>query len=238
MNSGFFTRAYRVPHPRLDIRWIATIHLALSRGFELMRADGVDLANAGEDCITFLLEDIIENRLMSDGSSDLDLTFIRSVTRESATANHDKSRIGRKPDLVFRLKRELCMTHDRLQDALFAECKPVDRKHPLVKHYCAVGKNTSGIERFVCGAYGSAMEQGLMIAYVRDGFKITRQLADTLNIPKTRTGLGKPTALLCVIEGTREHCQGLYVTTHQRLFSQPDGRPATPIDLYHSWHNC
>lgn len=238
MRAGFFTRTYRVPHPRLDVRWIAAVHLALLQAFELIRTDGFDLARAEEDDITFWLENVFENRLMRDDRGNLDLGFVRSVTRETATANHDESSIGRKPDLVFRLTRELCQTHNRVQDSLFAECKPVGRKHPLNDHYCAVGKKTSGIERFVCGAYASAMEQGLMIAYVRDGFQITRQLADTLAIPKTRAGLGQPTVLSCVIEPTSKNCQGLYLTTHQRPFSWPDGRPATPIDLYHSWHNC
>jgi hypothetical protein len=238
MNPGFFTRSYRVPHPRLNPRWIAAIHLALLRAFELLRADGFDLAGSDEDDITFRLEDKFENCLMRDNSGDLDLSFVRSVTRESATANHDESSIGRKPDLVFRLQRELCQTHNRVQDCLFSECKPVGRKHTLNEHYCAVGKKTSGIERFVCGAYASGMEQALMIAYVRDGFQITRQLADTLLISKTRAGLGQPTALSCVIAATSKDCQGLYLTTHKRLFSWLDGRPATPIDLYHSWHNC
>jgi hypothetical protein len=74
--------------------------------------------------------------------------------------------------------------------------------------------------------------------YVRDGFQITRDLANVLVVPNTRTGLGQPTALSCVIESPSKDCQGLYLTTHQRLFSWPDNRPATPIDLYHSWHNC
>ena len=238
MNPGFFTRNYRVPHPRLDVRWIAAVHLALLRAFELIRADGFDLAGADEDGITFRLEDAFENLLMRDNNGDLDLSFIRSVTRESATANFDESSIGRKPDLVFRLKRELCQTHNRVQDSLFAECKPVGRDHPLNEHYCAVGKKTSGIERFVCGAYASAMEQALMIAYVRDGFQITRHLAKKLAIAKTRAGLGQPTTLTCVIEAPNKDCQGLYLTTHQREFLWADGRHATPIDLFHSWHNC
>jgi len=204
----------------------------------MIRANGFNLASAGEDDITFRLEEIFENRLMRDDSGDFDVGFIRSVTRESATANHDESSIGRKPDLVFRLKRELCQTHNRVQDALFAECKPVGREHPLNEHYCAVGKKTSGIERFVCGAYASAMEQALMIAFVRDGFQITRHLVDKLAIRTTRAGLGEPTALSCVVAATNKDCQGLYLTNHQRLFSWPDGRRATPIDLYHSWHDC
>jgi hypothetical protein len=238
MNAGFFTRTYRVPHPRLEFRWIAAVHLALVKAFEMIRADNFDLASADEDDITFQLEEMFENRLMRDDSGDLNLGFIRSVTRESATANHDETSIGRKPDLVFRLMRELCQTHNRVQDALYTECKPVGREHPMQKHYCAVGKKTSGIERFVCGAYASAMEQALMIAYVRDGFQITHHLADALAIPKTRTGLGQPTTLSCVVEATSKDCQGLYLTTHQRMFSWACGRKASPIDLFHSWHEC
>ena len=242
MNPGFFssvsTRTYRVPHPQLPERWIAAVHLALVRAFELIRSDHLDLANADEDDITLWLEEMLENRLMCDDSSDLDLSFIRSVTRESATTNYDASSVGRKPDLVFRLNRELSQTHNRVQDSLFAECKPVGGKHPLLGHYCAVEKKTSGIERFVIGAYASAMEQGIMIGYARDNCRITSHLATALAMPKTRVGLGDPSTLSCVIEANSQHCQGLYLTTHKRLFSWPDGRAATPIDLYHSWHDC
>lgn len=242
MSLGFFTRAsaptYRVPHPRLPERWIAAVHLALVRAFVLIRSEGRDLANADEDEITLWLEEILENRLMCDDSSDFDLSFIRSVTRESATANHDETSMGRKPDLVFRLQRELSRTHNRVQDSLFAECKPVGLKHPLRAHYCAVGRKSSGIERFVNGAYASAMEQGIMIGYARDQFRITRHLADSLAKPKTRFGLGEPSALSLVIAASSQHSQGLYLSTHKRHFQWADGRAATPIDLYHSWHDC
>lgn len=238
MSPGFFTRIYRVPHPRLNERWIAAVHLALERAFQLIRADGFDLANAGEDDITFKLEKEFMNRLIPDDSSDLDLGFIANVTRESATANHDESSTGRKPDLVFHLNRsELCRSHNRVNDCLYAECKPVGRAHPLNRHYCAVGKKTSGIERFVSGAYASAMEQAIMIAYVRDGFQITPHLAEALATAEARTGLGEPSQLTCVI-ASNSPCQGLYLSTHQRSFPWQDGTMATPIDLYHSWHEC
>ena len=239
MTAGFFTRRYRVPHPRLDPRWIATVHLAIVRAFELIRSEGFDLTSASEDDISFKLEEEFMNRLIPDCDGELDLSFIVNVTRESASANHDQSSLGRKPDLVFHLnRRELCRSHNRVQDCLYAECKPVGRAHRLNEHYCAVDKKTSGIERFVCGAYASSMEQGMMIAYVRDGFQITRHLADALKQSKARAGLGQPSDLSCVCEAIGAHNQGLYLTTHQRLFPQPDGRNATPIDLYHSWHEC
>ena len=241
MSSGFFTRApdtFRVPHPRLNPRWIAAVHMGLERAFELIRAEGFDLANAGEDDVTYQLEKIFENYLMRVECKEFDLGFIRSVAREPATSNHDETSIGRKPDLVFKLNRELSLSHNRVQDALFTECKPVDRGHTLSRHYCAVGKRTSGIERFVCGAYASAMEQGLMIAYVRDGFQIVPDLAEALATNEAQNGLGEPSLLTCVIKGNEPACQGLYLSTHQRPFPCKDGTKATPIDLYHSWHGC
>lgn len=239
MTAGFFTHPYRVPHPRLDPQWIATVHLALVRAFERIRSEGFDLTAASEDEISFKLEDEFMNRLIPDSDGDLDLSFILDVSRESASANHDQSSIGRKPDFVFRLnRRELCRSHNRVQDCLYAECKPVGRAHRLNAHYCAVDKSTSGIERFVSGAYAHSMEQGMMIAYVRDEFQITSDLADALKQPKARTGLGEPSALSCVTEPNGAHSQGLYLTTHQRNFPWPDGNAATPIDLYHSWHEC
>lgn len=239
MTPGLFTRTYRVPHPRLNDRWIAAIHLGLECAFEQIREDGFDLANADEDDITYKLEEEFMNRLIPGDSSDLDFSFIASVTRESATANHDETSIGRKPDLVFHLnRRELCQTHNRVKDCLYAECKPVGRAHPLNRHYCAVGKKTSGLERFVCGAYASAMEQGMMIAYVRDGLRVIHHLAEALAASATRSGLGEPSPLTCVIEANGKSCQGLYLSTHRRLFSWTERRPASPIDIFHSWHDC
>ena len=77
-----------------------------------------------------------------------------------------------------------------------------------------------------------------MIAYVRDGFQITRNLANSLATTKSQEGLGQPSPLCRILESLDNHCQGLYLTTHQRAFPRPDGNPATSIDLYHSWHVC
>ena len=90
--------------------------------------------------------------------------------------NYNGGKISKKPDLVFRLRREYRTDWDQRQDAVFAECKPVDKKHRLNENYCAVGKDTSGIERFVIGDYAWAMEQAFLIAYVRDGLCIKPDL--------------------------------------------------------------
>jgi hypothetical protein len=77
-----------------------------------------------------------------------------------------------------------------------------------------------------------------MIAYVRDGFQITRHLAEALATSEARNGLGEPSPLSCVTVGNDTTCQGLYLSAHQRPFAWKDGTKATPIDLYHSWHDC
>ncbi|MFT3991050.1 MAG: hypothetical protein QM680_06525 [Luteolibacter sp.] len=213
--------------------------MAITHAFTLIRAEKFDLASAGENQVTERLEDMLENCIRNRGVIEgFDSNFFGKVARGSETVNYCGKKISKKPDLIFNLRREHRTDWDQRQDAIFVECKPVDKKHRLGDHYCAVGKTTSGIERFVIGDYAWAMEQAMMIAYVRDGFQILSHLAESLVAPNTRAALGEPSILTCVVEANNEHCQGLYCTSHQRLFPWADGRPATPIDLYHTWHEC
>jgi hypothetical protein len=243
MSSFVFSRPpsarYQVPHERVSNRLLLAVHLAVSRAFEIVRADGFSLGSAVENQITEKLEDALENRVRNRGEVEcFDSNWFAGVSRGSEVVNYNGEKISKKPDLVFKLRREHRIEWDQRQDAIFAECKPVDVKHKLKDHYCAIRKDCTGIERFIIGDYAWAMQEAFMIAYVRDGFQITRHLANALAIPSTRTGLGRPTPLSCVIEPASKDCQGLYLTTHQRLFSWPNGSSATPIDLYHSWHTC
>lgn len=237
MTQGFFTQTFESPHPDIPERWIAAIHETLVQSLSYIRNRGFDFQNAKEDDITYQLEQILENR-QPEVDLRYDLSFIRSVTRESATANSDQSSIGRKPDLVFRLNRELSQSHDRTQDCIFAECKPVDKKHRLKDHYCAVEKSTSGIERFINGAYACSMAQGMMIAYVRDGFQLEKDLEPTFSDEDLRSGLGHPSNFSCSLPGDDNFCQGLYSSEHERSFTWQNGAKASSIKLYHSWHDC
>ena len=237
MAQGFFTQTFESPHPDIPERWIAAIHGSLVQSLSYIRIRGFDFQTAKEDDITYQLEKILENK-QPEADLKSDLSFIRSVTRESATANSDQSSIGRKPDLVFRLNRELFQCHDKTQDCIFAECKPVDKKHKLKDHYCAVGKSTSGIERFINGAYASSMRQGMMIAYVRDGFRLEKDLEPMFSDEKIHSGLGNPSNFGCFIMGDNDFSQGLYSSEHERSFIWWDGEKASSIKIYHSWHNC
>lgn len=247
MKPGFFTRPpvprYVVPHDRIGERWILIAHEAVTRSFELIREEGFDLGAAHENEVTAKLEETLENRVRNRGEVEgFDGLFFGKVTRGNEVINFDGTKISKKPDLMFHLRREERIEWDQRQDALFAECKPVDRTHSLAGHYCAVGKDCTGVERFVIGDYAWAMEEALMIGYVRDGLRLNPDLLNALREPSRYQKLGEPDALVAVVTQPSETVitleQHLHRTRHKRLFRWVDGREATPINLYHSWHAC
>lgn len=239
MKPNFFTQCYKVPHDRIGIRKMLVVHLAITRAFELMREEAFVFGSALENDITIKLENVLNNRVLNRGEVDgFDRSFFGKVRRVEIV-NYDGTKKAKKPDLCFDLQRENQVDWDQLQDALFAECKPVDKKHLLKDHYCAVGKDCTGIERFVVGDYAWAMEEGFMIGYVRDGFTIYPHLAEALKEKSKRTYLGDPTSLVDIkAANDSANAATLHKSTHKRLFSWMDGPAATPIDLFHSWHNC
>lgn len=243
MSPEFFTRRharFKVPHDRIGVRWVLIVHLAITRAFELIRERHWPIASALENEITEMLEDVLENSVRNRGEvAGFDTEFFGKVSRGSETVSFNGTKISKKPDLVFALRREHRIEWDQRQDALFAECKPVDRAHPLSGHYCAVGKDCTGIERFVIGDYAWAMEEALMIGYVRDGLRVDPHLAAALNHTASRHLLGDPTppeAIEVIV--TEGRMVVLHCTIHQRRFPWPDGRAASAIDLFHSWHDC
>jgi hypothetical protein len=238
---GFFTAItpYQLPHPRVSMRVILTTHLALVKAFELLRADppsGFLLPTAKEDEITRELHWIMENRLLRTHEvPGFDTRRIKNVVRAPEVTNHDGQHPAKRPDLVlFLLKREslpIVSSHD----GIFAECKPVDDQHPIGGHYC-----DGGITRFINGDYAWAMQEGIVIAYVRGGRTISKDLAPVLASEKCHSRLGSPDAPV-VVAGSRksDKSEALYSTRHQRCFNWPDGRGnACEIHIFHSWHEC
>lgn len=238
---GFFTAipGYRLPHPPVPLRLILTTHSALVKAFQLLRETppaGFVLATAKEDEITRQLHWIMENRLLkSKEVAGFDTRRIKNVIRAPEVTNYDGQHPAKKPDLVlFLLKREslpVLPSHD----GIFAECKPVDDEHPIGKHYC-----DGGILRFVNGDYGWAMQEGMVIAYVRGGRTISKDLAPELTSEKRHADLGSPNPPTVVVAPPLSSAtEPLQSTLHRRLFEWPEGR-GTPcaIRIFHSWHNC
>lgn len=237
---GFFTAlpTHRLPHPPVPLRVILTVHLALIKAFELLRAnppEGFILSTAREDDITQQLYTILEDRLLQTKEVDgFDRRRIGKVERAPEVTNYDGTHRAKKPDLVLVLMKREHLAVQSSQDAIFAECKPVDKAHSVEAHYC-----DKGISRYVSGEYAWAMQEGLMIGYARAGRTISKDLAPVLAGSRHKD-FGSPSAPVVVnCSGAPSNVEALQSTLHQRGFTWPgDSGKACEIRVFHSWHSC
>jgi hypothetical protein len=238
--AGFFAEGidFQLPHPALDESVLLITHEAIAHALALLRASppaGFNLSSAQENAITRQLEWILENRLRKTGEvPGFDERVFQKVRRGAEVTNFDGNHPSKQPDLVFDLVRDTPLVLSTL-DALFVECKPVDAAHPLPRHYCKLGA-----WRFICGDYGWAMQEGMMLAYVRNGYSLAASLSPAFTAEPLKTMLGNPTPIVTVAGGiVNLMVEELHVTTHRRNFAWPQGKGgAGPIRIYHSWHNC
>jgi hypothetical protein len=238
--AGFFAEGvdFHLPHPALDDAVLLITHDAICHAFSLLRTSppvGFNLSSAQENAVTQQLEWILENRLRRSGEvRGFDERIFQKVRRGAEVTNFDGNHPSKKPDLVFDLARDEPMTLSSL-DALFVECKPVDKAHPIVKHY-----GNMGVFRFINGDYSWAMQEGMMLAYVRNGYTLSTSLSPAFSSEPLKTHLGQPTPIILVPGGPVSHmAEELHVTTHHRNFAWPGRKgDAGPIRIFHSWHNC
>jgi hypothetical protein len=238
--AGFFAEGidFQLPHPALDDSVLLVAHEAICRAFSLLRVsppNAFNLSSAKENAITAQLEWILENILRKNGDvPGFDERIFQKVRRGAEVTNFDGKHPSKKPDLVFDLARDAPLVLSSL-DALFVECKPVDISHSIVQHYGA-----KGAIRFINGDYSWAMQEAMMVAYVRNGHTLFASLDPALSNEPLNTLLGQPTAVTPVPGGhINQFAEGLHVTTHHRNFAWPNGKgKAGPIRIFHSWHSC
>ncbi len=243
--AGFFTlgvppERYELPHPALGLPVILFLRRVLLRAFEKLRDRGFPLATEREDSVTAQLFNVLENDLRQTGEiAGFNSTSYERVVRHAEVTNYNGQKLAKTPDLSFKLRyagvepRPVVSSHE----ALFVECKPVDSGHGAGSAYC-----DDGLIRFVNGDYAWAMQDAMMLAYVRDGRTIAKHLAPALAVSKRKKSLG--------IVGELQFCPGptavaspdaeaVHVTRHRRDFRWPDGKGlATDIIVYHLWHRC
>ena len=242
---GFFTlgvspESYQLPHPRLGFPVILLIRRVLCRAFELLRKEKFRLAEASEDQVTTALRSVIENNLRQTGSiPGFNKLNYDSVVRQSQVANFDGTHPAKEPDLYFKLRHDEAEPRMVLSehDALFVECKPVDSTHAAGSQYC-----DKGLIRFVRGDYAWAMQEGMMLAYARNGRTIASHLIPAMR--KTERMASLKTIELpqaCRASGAtgNAHAEPVHISKHRRGFTWPDKKgKATDITIYHLWHDC
>jgi len=228
MAVGFFTHGieYTLPHPQIPQRTILLLCTVIKRAWQLLQEKppvNFILDSADEDTITQILAEIIENRLRKSGDVDgFHCALFGKVTREPKITNVDKKHPDKMPDIFFDLKRDkLPILSD--QDGLFVECKPVDRKHPILSCYCQ-----KGLVRFVNGDYAWAMQDALMVGYAKESYSF-KNLASVLED-------GKKSAALKTTNHSTVDEYAIYRSSHKREFEWPESRgQACPISVTHLW---
>ena len=236
-NAGFFAAGvdYQLPHPTIDSAVFVVIHNAVRRAFALLRATTFSLPTAQEDQITQQLQWILEDRLRQTGEvPGFDERVFRRVLRAPEVTNFDGQHPAKKPDLVFELARDETLVLSS-QDSLFVECKRVGTTHPVGSVYC-----DTGVSRFIDGDYAWAMQEAMMLGYVRSGYTILGKLDPILAAQPHYDRLGQPTATALVPASVSDpSTEHLRSTLHNRSFDWPHGQgPAVNIRLFHSWHDC
>ena len=235
--AGFFAAGvdYRLPHPLIDNAVLVVTHNAVRRAFALLRDTDFSLGTAHEDEITQQLHWILEDRLRQSGEvPGFDERVFRKIWRAPEVTNFDGKHPAKKPDLVFELVRDETVVLSS-QDALFVECKLVGTTHSVGSVYAK-----TGIFRFICGDYAWAMQEAMMLGYVRVGYSIVTNLKPLLSGKSYHDTLGQPTELELIPESVCDPpAERLYVTSHSRDFDWPHGKGhAQRIRLFHSWHDC
>ncbi len=243
--AGFFTLGvppdrYQLPHPRLGLPVILLIRRVLCRAFEMLREENFNLAHAKEDQVTAALRAVVENDLRQTGSVlGFNRHSLESVVRQGQAANYDLTRLTKTPDLCFKLCQDDFEPRLVLSefDALFVECKPVDTSHLVGSRYC-----DDGLIRFVNGDYAWAMQEGMMLAYARDGRTIAGHLIPAMSEPKRMASLASiqlPQPCVSSVPPSNAAAEPIHTSRHRRSFPWPHGKgAATEITIYHLWHDC
>lgn len=130
--------------------------------------------------------------------------------------------LEKRPDLTIRRSGEHPLGVQRGENALFIECKVVDRTRTMKRYV------PDGLARFVDGRYASAVSIGLMVAYVDGAYSLPGTLEQYLRrkdcpcpAPVTRRG------------GASQ--RGVHVTSHARTWPYPDGGAPGAVRVGHLW---
>ncbi len=226
---------FRLPHPEYGVAVFLVLHRAVQRAFELMHANGdIELGVLEEDDITIHLQKTLLDEILEQGHvPGFDRDTYAHIGRQHRCINYNGERVKNEPDMLFVIRDDERNYVRRSEDGIVTECKPVDSDHAPGHHYC-----TNGIRRFVAGDYAWAMPEALMIGYIRGSRTIAKTLVPAMRRNPQSTNLAtvsEPSAS----EKIEDHREALHSSRHRRDFTWMDDHgPATPITLYHSWHNC
>lgn len=236
MTVGFLsTRAletqgnYRLPP--FGTLQIKAVERALRMAWKELRASpavyGVQLATDNEIAISEGLLRVVD--LLRDQGS------IRAFTKDFETPHSDGSlrnyngkKLGKRPDLSFKLKVNPAPGIHGLQHRLFVESKVLNGGEQNVGKYCS-----DGVARYIVGDYAWGMPHAIMLGYVKKpSYVLPASLDRYLNKNKGTYAVKGGSAVKCTY--TTE-LPSAFHTTHGRPWVFEDGTSPGNIQLIHLW---
>lgn len=235
-SAGLMTRGVTLqktlPHPTLGIIVRRTIEDAIRIAWQRLRTEElpkrINLATASEVKFTARLVKIL-NKLRDvpdEALRNFSSSMFQVVVRGGEVESFDGKHLEKRPDMVFRLIQPRPGIASSEYDGLFVECKVVDVKHPL-SSYCK-----QGLRRFLDGEYAWAMQEALMVAYVRGGWTVPEKLAPYL---KKHSSAYAIVEMLAPRVGEGPAKPQVLVSAHARTWSYPGGETPGKIEVAHLW---
>ncbi len=221
-----------LPHPPIRLAYLLVVVEALVKAWEILRErprTGFDLLAAQENTVTSELREVLCDIVLN---CDLVPGFNRKlfvVNREPKFSTFDRGCPDKMPDLCINLidrPQVRVLSHD----GLFIECKPVDADHSVGKHYCGMG-----MIRFVNGDYAWAMQEAMMVGYVRGDYKISPKLEVALK-DRADTIPTDSYPQCCPHSKATQFSEPIHVSIHGRAFTYLETNTAAPpIAIRHLW---
>lgn len=227
----------QLPHPPIMEGVLKIVENAIMEAWqqvcEVIDSNGMKADVAYEDQFTEVLWKHLDHVRLQDPCPIPGFTpdQFESVQREGNWRDCENTSIDKQPDLVFKFyaKRPGVSPDSAAYDGLFIECKPIDRKHPIKKHYL-----DNGLSRFVNGTYAWAMQDAMMLGYACKGATLSNKLIPEISKPASQESLK--------MIGSLTRCDGDIAilnrceTHHNRdCIYQHTGEKAGPIRVRHLW---
>jgi hypothetical protein len=235
MNGLMTKRLVAVPaaNPaKIPVSLLIVVQNTLSTAWQVLlravEAGEFSICAATEDQITERLHLILGELHTAGDNAVRGLSQFETSIREGNVRSFDGQHLDCQPDLTFRPLRGHIETGNTVPTAIFIECKPIDRAHPVVSTYCR-----AGLARFVKGDYAWAVDRAMMLAYVRNVCTLPEGLSclENAELAMDMNLQGRLETISPTINGDIV-CQ----SRHDRSFCLSDGcNPVGLITVHHLW---
>lgn len=225
---------FNYPHPPIPERLLLVVESAICAAWKEMLSSKwaeTELASAKEDIITDELVERLDRFLGTSIVPGFSTEIFESPNIAAKYSSVDKSRRRMEPDISikFHCRRESC---NHRYDAIYIEAKPVDDDHRLIKTYI-----DRGMVKFIDkhGRYAWAMQEAIMLGYVRPEYAIEPDLREALGVRRVAVNWrGSIEKRVSFLKGVSRN--SVYETRHSRAFVYPNSsKPASGITIRHLW---